>query len=132
MRIKAIIIIFLSALLFGCQADIPINEQHKAYIESFGWHVEKCERQKTEDGSFYKVKERAEPFKLAGVDLSKYVDKKIERTDYLLKEKHSEDSSISASIYEVDGQIIGGTIHLEGYVPGVSSIADMEDIPNLH
>jgi len=67
---------------------------------------------------------------IAGLDLEPYKNQEMLITTYELKEtQSSEDKNerkMYASIYEMNGTIIGGFGSLEGWTPGYFALADKE------
>ncbi|MGM0837926.1 MAG: DUF4830 domain-containing protein [Bacillota bacterium] len=127
-------------LLIGCmflfvglfyKGNFP--EEHEKYLESYGWHIRAMENEKTINLKDY-LPETLQMYKQAGLDLEEYKNKEVMVTGYLLKEKQrkGENASIFDGnnmyifIYEVEGNIIGGHGHLEGWSPGIFSLDDKE------
>ena len=72
--------------------------------------------------------ERIETMQIAGLNLDPYNQrgKEAKITTYTLKEKQKNGDKLSATIYEIDGQLIGGYGGLENWIPGVFSLSDKE------
>ncbi|MCA0969271.1 DUF4830 domain-containing protein [Halobacillus litoralis] len=106
--------------------DVPAS--HEEYLDDFGWHIQK------DCGSTLEVieyfPERLQMLKHAGLDLEPYDDKGIEAvvTTYRLKEKRSDASRLSAVLYEIDGEIVGGYGTMENWTPGLFALDEEERI----
>lgn len=96
-----------------------IYDNHIEYLESFGWHSEDKISERIQE-----TKKTLLDAEIVGIDLKPY--KEIEITTYLLKEHQKTGKKIYASIYEYNGQIIGGNGQLEEWLPGVFSLKDKE------
>ncbi|WP_165861186.1 hypothetical protein [Paenibacillus paeoniae] len=68
------------------------------------------------------------PASNVGIDLKPYKEMYI--TTYLLKETQNTGKKIYASIYQVNGDIIGGNGHLETWEPGDFSLKDKKRLIN--
>ncbi|WP_407647342.1 DUF4830 domain-containing protein [Gracilibacillus oryzae] len=70
--------------------------------------------------------ERISMIQSGGLDLEAYNKKGKEATitTYRLKEKQQNGDKLSATIYEIDGKIIGGYGGLENWDPGIFRLDD--------
>ncbi|MCA1320963.1 DUF4830 domain-containing protein [Bacillus tianshenii] len=120
-------------LIVGLYYEGNFPEKHKEYIESYGWHIRAMENEEIINLSDY-FPETLQMHKEAGLDLEEYKNKEVKVTRYLLREKQRKGESASIFdgnnmyilIYEVEGIIIGGHGHLEGWSPGIFSLEDKE------
>ncbi|MGD6831123.1 DUF4830 domain-containing protein [Sutcliffiella halmapala] len=133
-RLFSLLILVGCLFLFGglfFEGNFP--EEHKEYLDSFGWHIRAMENENIINLNDY-LPETLQMYKEAGLDLEEYKNKEVKVTRYLLKEKQrkGENASIFDGnnmyifIYEVDGNIIGGHGHLEDWSPGIFSLEDKE------
>ncbi|WP_417897670.1 DUF4830 domain-containing protein [Bacillus haimaensis] len=131
---------FSLLILIGCmflfgglfyEGDFP--EEHKKYLDSYGWHIRAMENGEMINLNDY-LPETLQMYKEVGLDLEEYKNKEVKVTRYLLKEKQRKGENASIfdgnnmyiSIFEVEGIIIGGHGHLEDWSPGIFSLEDKE------
>jgi hypothetical protein len=118
----------LWAALTGCADAAPaeeeIPESHAAYLENYGWHIKKKIGERTEVVDYYP--ERMKTMRIAGLDLEPFRHREARITSYELSEtQNSEDKDarkMYATIYEIDGTIVGGYGSLEGWTPGLFAL----------
>ncbi|MEK0316631.1 DUF4830 domain-containing protein [Cohnella sp. 56] len=124
MGIKKLFVVFALycfVFLVGCdnesaESTAQSHLEHTAYLKSFGWHVEDKVGERKQSTKNYL------PAANVGIDLKPYEE--IEITTYLLKEKQKSGKKIFADIYEANGDIVGGSGHLETWEPGDFSLKD--------
>lgn len=116
----------LSLFLASCSstADKEITKKHEEYLSASGWHVKSKSSEEIKTTHYHP--ESLESLKIAGLDLEPYRGKEVKMTTYLLKEKQTNGDKMSASIYEMDNEIIGGHGILENWSPGLFSLDDRE------
>ncbi|WP_404356538.1 DUF4830 domain-containing protein [Cytobacillus firmus] len=114
----------ISLILAGCSSDVKkeIAKKHEEYLSSSGWHVESKTSDEIKTINYYP--ESLESLKIAGLDLEPYQGKEVKIITYLLKEGQTNGDKMSASIYEMDNEIIGGHGILENWSPGLFSLED--------
>jgi hypothetical protein len=114
-------------LLIGCDKELDIEnpEKHIEYLESFGWHIKDKKSKETETINNWRNYVSARD---AGIDLEPYNNKEMDIITYVLKEKQKTGKEILASIYEVNGNVIGGYGILDEMLPGVFSLKDKEGL----
>ena len=108
------------------QATKTISKIHKDYLSQYGWHIKSKCNTSTEIVNYYP--EQIETFQSRGLNLEPYNNKDIEATitSYRLIEKQQNGDTLSVSIYEIDGEIVGGYGALENWTPGIFSLDDKE------
>ncbi|RED55141.1 DUF4830 domain-containing protein [Cohnella lupini] len=114
-------------LLIGCgkELDEENPEKHIEYLESFGWHIKDKKSKETELINNWRNYVSARD---AGIDLEPYNNKEMDIITYVLKEKQKTGKEIHASIYEINGDVIGGYGRLDDFLPGVFSLMDKEKL----
>jgi len=132
---RMLLLLSLWLALAGCAgsaseqvSEDQVSEEHVRYLGSFGWHIKKKTAERTEVIDYFP--ERMKSLQIAGLDLEPYKNQEMLITTYELKEtQSSEDKNerkMYASIYEMNGTIIGGFGSLEGWTPGYFALADKE------
>lgn len=119
---KLCLLNILFIILFGCQNEIELNSKHVEYVESYGWNIKLKQDKKTVKINLYP--ELLETLKSVDLDLQFYEGSEVDITTYLLEEKQTSGNKIFLSIYESNGEIIGGHIFLEDWFPGIVSLKD--------
>ena len=108
------------------QATETISKSHEEYLSQYGWHIKsKCN---TSIGIVNYYPERIETLQSGGLNLEPYNNKGIEATitSYRLIEKQQNGDTLSATIYEIDGELVGGYGSLKNWTPGIFSLDDKE------
>ncbi|SDM89727.1 protein of unknown function [Psychrobacillus sp. OK028] len=103
-----------------------ISKSHQHYLLQFGWHIKsKCNTSK-EVVDYYP--ELISTLQSGGLNLEPYNKKGKEATitTYTLKEEQQNGDKLSATIYEIDGKLIGGYGTLENWDPGIFSLSEKE------
>lgn len=108
------------------QATETISKSHEEYLAQYGWHIKSKCNTSTEIVDYYP--ERIETLQARGFNLEPYNNKGIEATitSYRLIEKQQNGDKLSATIYEIDGKLVGGFGGLENWTPGGFSLDDKE------
>ncbi|SDZ13245.1 protein of unknown function [Evansella caseinilytica] len=129
-------LIFVLVLLAGCNGTAPedsladAKETHLAFIEGFGWHVKEYQgERKHVEGTFGYVTEAPE-YAHDTLDLEPYINEITYSYSYLLAEEYPKGESLFATIYEHDGEIIGGELIQGETTPGRGSL-NRPEIPKL-
>jgi len=103
-----------------------ISKSHQQYLSKYGWNI------KTKRSTCKKVvdyyPEVISTLQSGGLNLEPYnrKGKKAVITTYTLKEKQLNGDKLSATIYEIDGELVGGYGGLENWKPGIFSLDDKE------
>lgn len=105
-----------------------VSQSHKDYVFNYGWNIESTCYSITEKVSYNLG--LIDFLKGAGLDLTPYnnMGKEALITTYTLMEKQSNGDKLSATIYEIDGKIIGGIGSKENWEPGMFSLSDKKEI----
>ncbi|MFJ7825817.1 DUF4830 domain-containing protein [Psychrobacillus sp. NPDC096623] len=101
-----------------------ISKSHQEYLLQYGWHIKsKCSTSK-EVVDYYP--ELIMTLQSGGLNLEPYNQKGKEAkiTTYTLKEEQQNGDKLSATIYEIDGKLVGGYGALENWEPGVFSLGE--------
>ena len=108
------------------QANDTISKSHEEYLLQYGWHIKSKCNTSTEIVNYYP--EQIETLQTGGFNLESYNNKGIEATitSYRLIEKQQNGDTLSATIYEIDGNLVGGYGRLENWTPGIFSLDDKE------
>ena len=108
------------------QATETISKSHEEYLLQYGWHIKSKCNTSIEIINYYP--EQIETLQSGGFNLEPYNNKGIEATitSYRLIEKQQNGDMLSATIYELDGEIVGGFGGLENWTPGIFSLDDKE------
>ena len=108
------------------QANDTISKSHKDYLSQYRWHIKSKCNTSTEIVNYYP--EQIETLQIGGLNLEPYNNKGIEATitSYRLIEKQQNGDTLSATIYEIDGNLVGGYGGLENWTPGIFSLDDKE------
>ncbi|PFA66919.1 hypothetical protein CN378_12475 [Bacillus sp. AFS015802] len=127
--LKLSMIVFI-ILLTGCTPDTDseedIKESHQNYISSFDWSIDSKISAVSE--TLHQRPELIDSLKAAEFDLGPVQGEEAVITTYLLNEKQTNGDDLRVSVYEVDGEIIGGYGVLENWVPGVFSLDSKEQL----
>lgn len=111
-------------LLVACSQE-TINEQHKAYLSNKGWEI--TQSTEVETYSLDIPEEMLVNYEASGIIfLREHVGETVTTYSYELKEKDIEGERLKASIYEVDGVIIGGYGALPNWTPGLFNLDEKE------
>ena len=103
-----------------------ISKSHQQYLLKYGWDIKAklstCKRVVDYYPEFIST------LQSGGLNLEPYNQngKEAVITTYTLKEKQLNGDKLSATIYEIDGTLVGGYGGLENWVPGVFSLDDKE------
>ncbi|TGB03563.1 DUF4830 domain-containing protein [Halobacillus salinus] len=97
---------------------------HLNYLKQHGWHIASKCRTSTEVIDYYP--ESIETLQSGGLNLKPYNKKGTEAkiTTYILKEEQQNGDNLTATIYEIKGEIIGGYGTLKNWSPGIFSLDD--------
>ena len=101
-----------------------ISKSHQEYLLQHGWHI------KSSCGAIKQVieyyPERIQSLQSAGLNLEPYNHKGIEANiiTYLLKEKQQTGDKLTATIVEIDGELVGGYGGLENWIPGIFNLSE--------
>ena len=108
------------------QATETISKSHEEYLLQYGWHIKSRCNTSTEIVNYYP--ERIETLQSGGLNLEPFNNKGIEATitSYRLIEKQQSGDTLSATIVEIDGELVGGYGGLENWTPGIFSLDDKE------
>ena len=110
------------------QATETISKSHEEYLLQYGWHIKSKCNTSTEIVNYYP--ERIVTLQSGGLNLEPFNNKDIEATitSYRLIEKEQSGNTISATIVEIDGELVGGYGSLENWTPGIFSLDDKEGL----
>lgn len=103
-----------------------ISKIHQEYLLQYGWHI------KSKKNTCIKVvnysPERISTLQGYGLKLDPYNNKGKEAkiTTYSLKGNQQNGDTLSATIYEIDGILVGGYGGLENWTPGIFSLNEKE------
>jgi len=126
-KILIILLCCSVTLLTGCNKETPdeLLDVHIQYLESYGWHIQEKLSENSEVMNYYP--ERIESLRISsGLDLEPYRGQELYITGYVLEERQASGEKVYASIYELDGEIIGGSGALESWTPGRFALTDKE------
>ena len=103
-----------------------ITKSHQEYLLQYGWHIKSKCRTSTKVVHYYP--EFIKTLQSGGLNLEPYNKKGKEAiiTTYTLKEKQQNGDKLSAIMYEIDGNLVGGYGALENWEPGIFSLDEKE------
>lgn len=121
---KKILLVFILLLAAGCSKEAEIRNEHERYLLTFDWHIKSSIEQKEVMLDYNS--EYLESLEIAGLDLEPYKGREAIATSYLLKERQINGDKLTAVIYEIDGEIIGGHGILDNWSPGLFELEGKE------
>ncbi|WP_187442688.1 DUF4830 domain-containing protein [Rossellomorea vietnamensis] len=103
-----------------------ISDSHKEYLLQYGWHIKSTCCTSIAEINYYP--ERMSMLQSAGINLETYNKRGKEAviTTNTLVGKQPNGDSLSATIYEIDGELVGGYGVFENKVPGIFSVDERE------
>ncbi|WP_345240481.1 DUF4830 domain-containing protein [Pontibacillus salipaludis] len=103
-----------------------ISQHHQDYLLQYGWHIQSKCTSRTKMIHYYP--ERIEMLQNAGLDLEAYnkEEQVATITTYTLEEKQPNGDQLSATLYEINEELVGGYGVLENWDPGIFSLEDKD------
>lgn len=107
----------------GCnEKNTSISKSHQDYLLQYDWHIQSLCSIRKEVVDYYP--EHISTLQSGELNLEPYnkTGKAATITTYTLKEEQQNGDKLSAAIYEIDGNLIGGYGVLENWEPGIFSL----------
>ena len=127
-KLKLFLTVVGLLFLVAC-GEKTFNEQHKEYLLNKGWEIK--ESIEVETYTLEIPDEMLLNYEASRITfLREHLGETVTKYSYTLKEKDIEGERLKASIFEVDGEIIGGYGALPSWTPGRFNLDEKERLIN--
>lgn len=126
---RGIACLLIAMILFTVSAcsSRGINQEHKEYVEGFGWTIESFENEDTIMLNLYP--ETLESYHASNIYfLDDHSGTEVNISNYTLKQRDDGGEPIRVTIYEKDNKILGAIGVLPSWTPGLFNIKDQTQL----
>ena len=126
-RAFAVALITIVLLAISACSGRSIDQEHKNYLEGFGWTIQSYESEETMELSLYP--ETVDSYHASNIYfLDDHIGTEVKVSNYTLKQLDDGGEPIQVTIYEKDNEILGAIGVLPSWTPGLFNIKDKEQL----